>query len=155
MKGALVVVIVLLIAAVSCELQRVGLKTQRPPKNTMEVCRKDYRAFCLKQGPPVPGQRRNRRGPIDCLMNNTAQLKDPVCKSWVDAEISCRAGAQATGKCIKNVDVRRCLSIVSADALPADCTGSDFYKAVKSSTKSRVNKGSKGAPTPTPAQGSK
>lgn len=113
-------------------VKRIGTNANsREIRSTLNACRKDFRALCLKRGTRNDGAVTpvSRTSPNECLQERISEIQSDICKTWVKAEQSCTTALRSNEKCSKNSDIRRCIGKVPAAELPEDCTSTEFYKS--------------------------
>ena len=112
-----------------------GKRGTRVPRSLVQACRAEGKKLCA-----------DAKSVSKCLDDNKDKIEDATCKVWVSARATCLKDADASGKCTDKESKRRCLRKLDKSDLSAECTDSDFYKAVQMYARWRKLK-SKNTPT--------
>lgn len=111
------------------EQQEQGLTIHAPlvrsgPTNVFKACALDILTICS------PDERLH--GVNQCLVGKKGNLREPVCREWIDARIACRNDARRSSSCKKRerstggFTLRACLKRMTKVEFSEDCYGSAF-----------------------------
>lgn len=98
----------------------VATKALRKPRSILQACRKELPTLC-----------KDRKDSMRCLTAKHTEVKDVVCREWLDARAGCNTFLKENKKCAAKENARVCLRNIAKEELPASCSDSEYYKSVK------------------------